>query len=136
MESAKLRRERADKTALTTDIFERRESTVDVPPVTALNDWVVINRHRRTGNIVGVGDADWLDLGTVLSAGFGLPGANGVRCPSQVRPGDVVQFASQHIVQGALPADVFGESVVVVSERSLFCIRHDLCKPDAPKASK
>ncbi len=96
---------------------------VKVKPFPCYNDFVAILQFRiKTVSNIELGESGFKQEGMVVGVGPGLPTANGTRCPSQLKIGEVVAFYGNPALMIKPSDGVYqGDRIIIVPERSIVC---------------
>jgi co-chaperonin GroES (HSP10) len=96
------------------------DTTIIVKPIECLNDIVAILLFRHD-SAIDLGANSYKSEGMVIGVGPGLPTADGGRCPSQVKIGDVVTYYGKPITDvTAQEGHYKNKRIVLTSERNLL----------------
>jgi co-chaperonin GroES (HSP10) len=104
----------------TEKVEETLAGPVKIKRVECFNDFVAILQSKSEGNIIQ--ENPYKNEGLVVGTGPGIPLDGGVRCPSQLKMGDVVAFFGKPILELTPGSGVYqGRKVVILGERSIIC---------------
>lgn len=104
-------------------IKERSTETIKIRPIECCNDWIAVLQFHIDTELALPSEGGTKTEGIVIGVGPGMPTANGLRCPSQLKIGDVVTFADKAVVR-AIASDsppYKDQLVVILNERNVFC---------------
>ncbi len=94
---------------------------ITIKEVKCFNDFVAILQFRIQSSI-DLGESGFKNEGMVVGFGPGIPGPGGVRCPSQLKLGDVVAFYGNPVTSMEPMGGLYkGQKIIIVPERNLLC---------------
>jgi hypothetical protein len=96
---------------------------IKIKQVNCYNDFVAILQFRiQTVANIELGESAFKQEGMVVGFGPGLPNGGGLRCPSQLKLGDVVAFYGNPVTVIKPTNGLYkGQQIIVVPERAVIC---------------